>query len=263
MSSDIERAERLAAAEIVAAVALIFLPPLLSKPIEPVTMSDDFYNTLFGAIVGGFITLIVSVVVNSIVAHNQEKDRRLGLAYSIRHKVMRMADAVVKTQRHVDESLEGVPGDAERWPLLPAFQGGVTERFEFTSEELALFQMNDEGEYANSVLDLASLHNLLAEIRTLYNVDRRALGYLLASKGYVQFEGRVASVSAEAKQDPEMLSRHIEVSDLAETLIKFSREGSPEAQKTVDEITPKLAAILDDPRFKAKIGMKPQQTGKA
>lgn len=77
---------------------MFLVPPLVIQR-EPIIMSDDFYNTLFGAIVGGVVTLLVSVIVNALVAVQHEKDRRLGLGYSIRYKVMRLADAVVKLHR--------------------------------------------------------------------------------------------------------------------------------------------------------------------
>lgn len=252
-----KHAERWAAMEMAVVVALMFIVPLRSLRPCCVNMSDDFYNTLFGAVVGGLVTLIVSVVVNGLVARQHEKDRRLGLAYSIRYKVMRIADAVIKIQRHVDDNLRGVPDNVEKWPLIQPFRGGSSERFEFTSDEIALFQMRDQSDYANEILDLASLHNLLLEVRTGYNADRQALGYMLAAKGYVEFDGNVGSVSEQARRDPEILPRHIEVSDLAETLIRFSREGSPHAEKVASEISAKLTAMLDDPRFKAGIRLDP------
>lgn len=216
----------------------------------------DSSDPIAGVLIGSGIALISTLAVNALSARQARRDRHLGIAYSILHKVLRLADTVSKLKWHIEDSL-GDQASTLVWPQIPPLLGQPQTQIEFTADELALFGFYRQASYVNKLGQLASAHNILVSLLLEFNQRRDFLDAALVHGGYVKsIAGRKASVDiGNALNDVALAPEIHKLTDIAKSMARTSTNGLANAEQIVTELPVILQTMLEDDRL--TVGLEP------
>lgn len=182
----------------------------------------------------------------------KEKSERLGLAYAIIFKVQRATEVLRQTRLHALGALE--VANAKQWmlwqALRPFFGVDRNEAMSFSSAELALFATHQDAEYANQLLELATVYNLTLDLLREFRVRRETFADRAQGSGRVQVSAEIASFES---TDGNLHLLSAELDQLALSIAHTTNDGAQHAVAIANEIGLKLRALLQDDRFTVQI----------
>jgi hypothetical protein len=157
-------------------------------------------GALLGAVVGGFI----AAATNAFFAWRSERDRRLAIAHSVTIKVLKIADTVFKLCKTINAAWAEASGEY-RWREVLPLMGLPRDHIEFTPEELALFWVGKQDDFASELSSAANWYNLLLDLAAEYKSTRadllheltlRADPRLSMASGQIVIDGQTRAVLA-------------------------------------------------------------------
>ncbi len=226
---------------VVATTVALGAPVFLILGSQRLAISEEQYAAA-SAFVGIAFGALLSVFVQAYFSWQQERARRVGVAYSIFFKVLRYASDAEQVCRHVERH-RPPEGQAVGWRTVQPLLLPTIPSAEFTAEELTLFAIGGQAQFADALVDFASVHNHLVNLSENYRVRQEAL-----ARGRLQ--NRVAG-----RPDNDLEVDEDIVVQLAQRLLVLARDAQPEVEDLAHGIGDRLSRLLDnDPRFRGRLG---------
>jgi hypothetical protein len=194
-------------------------------------MSGEFWAAIFGAVVGGVISLGIQLVALSAATKERKEDaaeRRKALAYALLFKMIEIHSHIGKLNLHLKESIaharkQGFKGAL--WQMVVPLANGP-DRVQFSTDEMAMLLSLKDNDLFNDIAGLDAVHNGTIEGFRVYSARRFELTSMLPG---AVMEGRVGTTFLTDEQVQHLAPRAVELDHLVEQLLSDCERDEAES----------------------------------
>lgn len=188
-------------------------------------------------------------------ARKAERDRRLGLGYSLFLRASDAMNSILEIRRVLTLNLRDFasqPAGTYKWQLVQIATGfDWQEKVAFQPDELTILALAKRHDLINDLSEMARLHNILHNVMADYGKRREQLSReLLAISEDASVLGTTVSsvipVAAARKLQPDIML----VEDLLEQILEKVESGSVFSKELMKNLGPAIRASLKDKRFR-------------
>jgi hypothetical protein len=150
------------------------------KVLSSLGQATEFWSAIIGAVVGGFIALLIQIVALRSSKKYRDQDRldvKRGLANSLLLKLVRVHSNFYGIHHHIESCYQAGKerGDEKNpWRFFMPL-ANLPETVVFSPDEMGLLFSQRDDDVFNSVLDMDVAHNSLIEVMKIIAVTRKEL----------------------------------------------------------------------------------------
>jgi hypothetical protein len=198
----------------------------------------DFLLTLFGAVVGGTISLATTYEMQ----RRQDRKLKKATATALIFRIMEAGNGIASLLKYLREALKEERGQAipkdRYWEKVQQLGGFPSDPLKYDVRELAILSSSEHNELVMGIIELINARNIAVSIMRQYNQLRESLDNDLA--GIAQFEGEPDRMRARAEfnpcEHPEFMGKIHKANGLLIQLLDLLERSYTNAQNTAREV---------------------------